>query len=78
LLAEKYDVPVIAFAGAVEEEPERLASRGIQGAVPIVPGPMSEEEAMSRARDLLQEAVERTMRLLVLGRGLGEGRWLPT
>jgi len=78
LLAEKYKVPVVAFAGAVEEEPERLASRGIQGAVPIVPGPMSEEEAVSRASELLQEAAERTMRLLVLGRGLGEGRWLPT
>ena len=78
LLAEKYKVPVIALAGAVEEGPERLASRGIQGAMSIVPGPMSEEEAVSRASELLQEAAERTMRLLVLGRGLGEGRWLPT
>jgi len=36
---------------------------------------MPEREAMDRAGELLQAAAERTMRLLLLGRGLGEGRW---
>ena len=76
LLAEKHQVPVVAFTGSLEEEPERLAKRGIAAVVPIIPGPMEEAAAMERAGDLLQAAAERTMRLLVLGRGLSDGRWL--
>ncbi|UCC69034.1 MAG: glycerate kinase, partial [Armatimonadota bacterium] len=77
LLAGKHGVPVIAFAGNLEEEPEKLADRGIGGVVPICLGPMEEQEAMARAGDLLQGAAERTMRLLMMGRGLGDGLW-PT
>jgi glycerate kinase len=76
LLAEKHGVPTIAFTGNLAEEPEKLAERGIGGVVPIAPGPMTEEDAMAQAGELLQAAAERTMRLLVMGRGLGEGRWL--
>jgi glycerate kinase len=75
LLAEKYRVPVIAFTGSLEEEPEKLAVRGIRGVVPICPSPMREQEAMERAGELLQAAAERAMRLLMLGRELGNGRW---
>lgn len=73
LLAEKYHVPVIAFTGSLEEEPEKLAHRGIAAVVPIAPGPIAEEEAMARASELLQAAAERTMRMLVLGRRLARG-----
>jgi len=73
LLAEKYHVPVIAFTGSLEEEPEKLARRGIAAVVPIAPGPIAEEEAMARASELLQAAAERTMRMLVLGRRLARG-----
>jgi glycerate kinase len=76
LLAERYDVPVIAFTGCLQEEPEKLASLGVKSVVPIADSPMTEEEAMSRAGDLLQAAAERTVRLLLLGRTLGEGRWI--
>jgi glycerate kinase len=76
LLAEKCQVPVIAFTGSLEEEPEKLANRGVAAVVPITPGPMEETTAMEQASDLLQAAAERTMTLLVLGRELGEGRWL--
>jgi glycerate kinase len=75
MLAEKYEVPVVAFTGNLEEEQESLARRGINAVVPITPGPMEEGAAMEQASELLQAAVERTMRLLVLGRGLGDGRW---
>jgi glycerate kinase len=75
MLAEKHGVPVIAFTGSLQEEPEKLAQRGVSGVVPIVPGPMAEEDAMGRAGELLQAAAERTMHLLLVGRGLGEGRW---
>lgn len=75
LLAEKHEVPVIAFTGSLEAEQEELAERGVRAAVPICAGPMTEEIAMERAGELLQAAAERTMRLLTTGRGLGEGRW---
>jgi glycerate kinase len=75
LLAQKHGVPVVAFAGSLEEEPEKLAQQGISAVVTVPPGPISEEEAMRRAGELLQAAAERAMRLLLLGRGLGEGRW---
>jgi glycerate kinase len=74
LLAEKYQVPVIALTGSLAIEPDALARRGISGVVPIIPGPMDEQEAMTRASELLQEAAERTMRLLLIGRQVGEGR----
>ncbi len=73
LLAEKYSVPVIAFTGSLQEEPEKLARRGIAAVVPIIPAPMPEEEAMARAAELLQSAAERAMRLLVLGRTVLRG-----
>jgi glycerate kinase len=77
LLAEKYGVPVVAFTGSLEEEPAKLAKRGIHAVVPIAPGPIAEQDAMSKASGLLQAAAERTIRLLVLGRTLGDGTWLP-
>lgn len=75
LLAEKHRVPVIAFTGSLQVEPEQLARLGISAAVPIAAGPMAEEEAMARAGELLQAAAERTLRLLLLGRRLGDGGW---
>jgi len=76
LLAEKHDVPVIAFTGCLEEEQEKLVEWGIQAVVPITPGPMGEAEAIAHASELLQAAAERAMRLVALGRRLGDGRWL--
>lgn len=74
LLAEKHHIPVIAFTGSLDIEPDALADRGVSGVVPIVPGPMDEQEAMALADELLQQAAERTMRLLLIGRTVGEGR----
>lgn len=74
LLAEKYGVPVVAFAGSLAAEPEKLARHGVDAVVSIIPRPLAEEEAMEHASELLQEATERALRLLVVGRDLGEGR----
>lgn len=76
LLSEKYGVPVVAFTGSLQVEPEQLAKRGVRAVVPIAPGPMTEEEAMTQASELLQAAAERAMRLLLLGRQLGDGEWV--
>ena len=74
-LARRHSVPVVALAGAVTEEAERLAEIGIDAAISITPGPMSEEQAMARASLLLQDAAEKVMRLILTGREVGEGRW---
>ncbi len=76
LLAEKHQVPVIVFTGCLDEDEDKLAERGITVVVPIAPGPIGEAESMERAGELLQAAAERTMRLLTLGRKIGDGRWL--
>jgi glycerate kinase len=74
-VAMRRRVPVIAFTGAVAEEPENLAGYGVEATVPIVSGPMSETEAMGRGAELLQKAVESTLRLLLLGGKLTD--WAP-
>jgi glycerate kinase len=76
MLAEKHDVPVVALTGCLAEDDEKLAKRGVAAVMPIVPGPLTEQQAMERAGELLQAAAERVTRLIVLGRGLGDGRWL--
>jgi len=75
LLAQRYHVPVIAFTGQLDEDDEKLAERGVDAVVPIAPGPLTEEEAIRDASGLLQAAAERAMRLLLVGRKLGDGRW---
>jgi len=75
LLAGRYGVPVIAFTGSLQGEPEELARHGVHVVVPITSGPMEEQAAMDRACSLLQEAAERTIRLLLMGREIGNGRW---
>jgi len=78
-LARRHGVPVVALAGSIREEADRLAEIGIDAAVSILPGPMSEAEAMARAGVLVQDAAERVMRLILTGREVGEGRWkMPT
>ncbi len=57
-------VPVIAFGGAVDEEAaSKLYAQSLRTAVPIVNRPMTTQEAMSQAADLLEKATERTARL---------------
>lgn len=70
-VCKRKGVPVVAFGGTVALEPEELHSIGIQAAVPIASGPMPESEAMARAGELLQQACERVMHILVLGTDLG-------
>jgi len=74
-LARRHGVPVVALAGAVQEEGDRLAEIGINAAISIIPGPMSEGEALARASLLVQDAAEKVMRLILTGREVGEGRW---
>jgi glycerate kinase len=57
---------VVAFGGRVDADAEReLAERGVV-CVPVVVGPMTLEDAMRHALQLLEDAAVRTARLLAL------------
>lgn len=62
-LARQAGVPVVALAGGVALGAEPL----FDGVYPITPGPLSLEEAMARADELLEEAACRMLRLLETG-----------
>lgn len=58
-------LPAIAFGGSVDDAAgEQLADAGLRAAFPIVPGPMSLEDAMRDGITLLVQAVARVVRLL--------------
>ena len=73
-LAAKHRVPVVALVGRLAADPSELPGLGLQAALPITPGPVGEQEAMARASDYLQMAAEQLMRVIQLGRRIGDGK----
>jgi glycerate kinase len=64
-------VPVVAIAGAIGPGAEALYPLGVSGLLSLVPGPMGLEEAMDRTHELLADAAERLLRLVLALRGAG-------
>jgi glycerate kinase len=64
-LAASLRVPAIALAGTIGPGYENLHKRGITAVFPIAPGPISLQESMTRAPELIEAAAERLMRLVV-------------
>ncbi|MEB3265157.1 MAG: glycerate kinase [Cyanobacteriota bacterium] len=58
-------VPVVVIAGGIGPGIEGLYDQGVSGVVPLLPGPMGLEEAMARAPELLADAAERVLRLVL-------------
>lgn len=56
-------IPVIAFAGKVEESAEKMVQDGVTLALPIIDGPMTLEEAMAAGPELLYKAVKRFLKI---------------
>lgn len=65
--AKRFGLPVIALVGSIGMDAEAVLGEGIDALVSLVPGPMTLEEALAGAGELLEEAAARTMRLLLLG-----------
>jgi glycerate kinase len=65
--AKKHNVPTIALAGSIGKGIEKLYDIGIQSVHSIVSGPMSLQEAMDRAPELLEQAAERVVRTFFSG-----------
>ena len=67
-IAGKYNIPVIAFAGIVENGIHELYKIGFQAIIPITNKPMSKDESIKKAGELLIMAVEQAMRLIQTGK----------
>ncbi|MEO7003499.1 MAG: glycerate kinase [Ktedonobacterales bacterium] len=63
----------LALAGGLAADDATLAALGIDAALPIADGPLTLDESMARAADLLTTATARALRLLRLGQQIG--RW---
>ena len=67
-VASKVGVPVIAVTGSIGEGAEALYKNGLDAMVCTLPKPITLQKAMQSAEVLLEEAMERVMRLIVLCR----------
>lgn len=66
-IAGKYNIPVIAFAGIVEDGINELYKKGFRAIIPITNKPMNIDESIKNAGELLIMAVEQSMRLIQTG-----------
>lgn len=64
LLAKKHNKPVIAVGGKIDSGAELLYDYGINAIFPISDGPLSLEESIARAEELLKMTGERIARTL--------------
>jgi glycerate 2-kinase len=68
--AKQAGAAVIALTGRLAADDATLARLGIDAALPLADGPITLEESVARAAELVTTASARAMRLLLLGRGL--------
>ncbi|MGL5863044.1 MAG: glycerate kinase, partial [Phycicoccus sp.] len=76
--AQARGVPVLAIAGGLGEGSAAVHDIGIDALASIIPVPMPLPEAMERGGELLRDATERTMRVLLLGAAIAAGAAGPT
>jgi len=65
-LAKKYQIPVIAVAGAIGRDAHTLLDKGFDSLFSIVDKPMPLKEAIEGASQLLEDTAERIMRTIYL------------
>ena len=68
--ANRLHKPVIAFTGSLGEEFNKLQDLGFRTVIPISDKPMTLEQSISEAGKLLENAAERAMQILKLGKKL--------
>jgi glycerate kinase len=66
--AKKYRLPVLALVGSIGPEAEKTYEAGIDAIMSIVPGPLSLDEALARAGELVSDAAARAMRIMLLSK----------
>lgn len=65
--AGRQRIPVVVVAGGLAPGYEALYARGVSAVVPLADGPLTLEESMRRAGELVASAAERAMRLMLTG-----------
>lgn len=65
--AQKYNVPTIALAGSVGQGIDKLYEHGIMAVFSIMSGPMTLQQAMDHAAELIESTTEQVMRTVYLG-----------
>ena len=65
--AKALNLPALAVAGGIGPGVEMVFQRGIDGVIPIVDRPMTLEEAIDQAADLVTNATERLLRIYFAG-----------
>ncbi len=68
---QAYNVPVLAIVGEIGAGAEAVYDHGIHGIMSTVNKAMTLADAMAQADPLLEEAAERAMRIIRIGRTLG-------
>lgn len=68
--AKAHGKPVIALAGTIGDGAESSYATGIDAFTGILCGPVDLADAISRAPELIADATERTIRMLLVGRSL--------
>lgn len=66
-VAKQYQIPTIAITGSMEGDLGALYEKGLSAAFSITSGPMSLEDSMKRASELIEMKVEQVMRVLGVG-----------
>ena len=70
--ATRHGVPVVCLSGELGEGADDLLAQGGTAVMAITPGPMTLEECMARAPELVESAASRLCRLLLLGQRLAQ------
>jgi glycerate 2-kinase len=69
-LASKHNKHVIGITGAICEAPVKFQQIGFDAVIPITDKPMTLEQSMGEAGRLLENAAERVMKIILLGKKL--------
>jgi glycerate kinase len=64
--ARSQNIPVIALSGSVGPEAQKVLDIGVSAFFSICPGPISLEQAMQKAPELLADTAEQALRLVLL------------
>ena len=65
--AKKQGTPIVALAGTLGKGWEAVYEMGIDTVIPICDSPMTLDQAMTDGERLIEQAAERTLRLVQMG-----------
>ena len=71
-LAQKYNVPTLCLSGGLGKGYEDVFPKGIKGLMSIVAQPMTLEECMDSAAELVQAATTRLCQLIQVGMAMSQ------